>query len=109
MFIDFAIKQSASSVGATRAGNQAYMPLLRSLVRFPNRFYKHVAPTALRLGSRSRQVFQQAVHGRGASGTDRFHVVCSPSHRLLRKSPLGAAIKTGGDPRGGSRSIPMHP
>ena len=61
MFIAFAIKQSASSVGATQAGNQAYMPLLRSLVRLAGGFYKHVAPTALRLGSRTRQVFQQAV------------------------------------------------
>ena len=27
---------------------------------WPVGFYKHVAPTALRLGSRTRQVFQQA-------------------------------------------------
>ena len=61
MFIAFAIKQSASSVGATCAGNQADMPLLRSFGRLADGFYKHVAPTALRLGSHTRQVFRLAV------------------------------------------------
>ena len=61
MFIDLAIEQSASSVGAACARNQAHMPLLRSFGRLPDGFYKHVALTALRRGSGARQVFQQAV------------------------------------------------
>ena len=40
--------------------NRAYMPLLRSFGRLAGGFYKHVAPTALRLGSRTWRVFQQA-------------------------------------------------
>ena len=59
MFIDFAITQSASSAGAALVGKQADMPLLRSFGRLADGFYKHVAPTALRLGLRTRQVFQQ--------------------------------------------------
>ena len=43
-------------------GNQADMPLLRSFGRLAGGFYKHVAPTALRLGSRTWRVFQQAVN-----------------------------------------------
>jgi len=59
MFIDFPWKQGASSGGATGAEKQASMSLLRSFGRFSDGFYKHVAPPALRLGSRIRRVFQQ--------------------------------------------------
>ena len=42
--------------------NQADMPLLRSFGRLAGGFYKHVAPTAPRLGSRTWRVFQQAAN-----------------------------------------------
>jgi len=61
MFIDSPWKQSASSGGATGAGQPASIPLLRSFGRFADEFYKHVAPPALRLGSRIRHLFQQPV------------------------------------------------
>ena len=61
MFIDFGIEQRASSVGATCARNQTYMPLPRSLDRFSTAFYKHVALTALWLAECRLEVFQQAV------------------------------------------------
>ena len=41
--------------------DQADMPLLRSFGRLAGGFYKHVAPTALRLGSHTWRIFQQAV------------------------------------------------
>ena len=95
MFIDFGIKRSASSVGATCAGNQASMPLLRSFGRFADGFYKQVAPTALRLGSRTRQVIQQAVRRRVAHPIVlRFRIAIdlkavtpySPRNRILLNS-----------------------
>ena len=49
MFIELPIAKGASAVGATREGDHADMPLLRSLGRLIiGRFYKHVSPTALR-------------------------------------------------------------
>ena len=67
MFIDFSIAKGPSSVGATCAGNQAYMPLLRSWVCLVGGFYKHVAPTALKQSWRDLEVFQQAAKDLEAS------------------------------------------
>ena len=61
MFIDLTNANGESSVGATCAGNQADMPLLRSNDRCATGFYKHVAPTALMHCWRSSEAFQQVV------------------------------------------------
>ena len=63
MFIDICSKRWVSSVGAAGAGNQVSMPPLRSYGRLDVGFYKHVAPTALTLGARTRRVFHPAVKG----------------------------------------------
>ena len=54
MFIDFTIKQNASSEGATPVGKRAYMPLLQSLVRFPDETLEKWEHHRVAIGPKSR-------------------------------------------------------
>ena len=62
MFIELARNKQVAPQERHMPANEAYMPLLRSLSFFFPGFYRHVAPTALRIGFRVFGVFQQAAN-----------------------------------------------